>query len=499
MRSLRLAIAKNAISNVMRGAASAVVAIVLPHFLTHALGKDRFAGWALMLQLAAYANYLDFGLQTAVARYIAGALERNNRLERDRLLSSATAILSAAGILAVFALGIIAWQLPHLFRTAPLSLSGEIRTGIIILGLSAAIGLPLSAYSGALAGMQRNEFLALTVGGSRVLGAVAVVVAAQYTHSLAWLAVLIGGSNVAGGVVQYAIAKRLLGDYRFKLAALHGATIRELIRYCSALSVWSFGMLLVSGLDVTIVGLFKFQATGAYSIASTLIMFFTGLNGAAFSAMLAPVAVMQTRLEFTRIERLVLVTTRLGSYLSISIVVFTFLFGQALVSMWVGTTYLSVTLPVLKILVIAQAVRLTGNAFATMLVGMGYQRYGILPALVEGISNLLLSVVGMIYLGPIGVALATLIAAVIALTVFVFSVMRRVEEVRIGGWIFVYQGMILPFAPFLPLCLWIVLRDHCTSTLPIPSGFAFVLTTALSLLTVALIKRGIGGAQRMKI
>jgi len=499
MGSLRFAIAKNAISNVIRGAASAIVAIVLPHFLTHALGRDRFAGWALMLQLAAYANYLDFGLQTAVARYLAAALERNDRDERDRLLSSATALLAGAGIIAILGLGVVAWQFPHLFHSAPLALTGEIRAGVVILGVSAALSFPLSAYSAALVGMQRNEFPALAAGGSRILGAVAVVVAVQHTQSLAWLALLIGGFNLAGGIAQYAIARNLLRDYRFRRAALDGATIKELTKYCSTLTVWSFSMLLVSGLDVTIVGLFDFKATGAYSLAATLIMFFTGLNSSAFSAMLAPVAVMQERKEYARIKRLVFVTTRLGSYLSLAVVAITFLFGRRLVLMWVGPSYLAITLPVFEILVIAQAVRLTGSAFGTMLVGMGYQRYGTIAALVEGLSNLSLSVLGMIWLGPSGVAWATLIAAIIAMGTLIFAVIYRIAELRINRWSFISQGMLIPLVPFLPLFVWLAIRGWCIRSFSITNRIEVAPTILLCLLTVALIKRGIEGAQRLTL
>jgi len=101
-------------------------------------------------------------------------------------------------------------------------------------------------------------------------------------------------------------------------------------------------------------------------------------------------------------------------------------------------------------------------------------------------------------LGPAGVAWATLVAAVIALAVLIFFVMRGIQEVRIRLWSFVAQGLFVPFVPFLPLCLWIAVRDLCSESFPIPSGFAFVLTTVLSLLTVALIKRGIDGAQRLR-
>jgi O-antigen/teichoic acid export membrane protein len=459
MRSLHFTIAKNAIANVMRGGASAVTAIVLPHFLTRSLGPDRFAGWALMLQVAAYANYLDFGLQTAVARYLAGALEKGDHQQRDRLLSNAIAILTVAGAIALCGLGIVAWQLPHLFRSVPSRLAGEIGSGVLILGLSAAIGLPLSAYTGVLIGMQRNEFPAIAIATSRLFGAVAVVLVAHRTHSLVWLALCIAGFNLVAGLAQYAIAKKLLLALRFSFASLDRAMTAELVRYCSTLSVWSFGMLLVSGLDVTIVGLFRFQAVGAYSIAATLVMFFTGLIGAAFSAMLAAVAVLQARHEYSRICRLIIVTTRLNSYFSMAVIVLTFLFGEALVRAWVGPAYLAVTLPVLKILLVAQALRLVGNAYGTVLIGMGLQRYGLVPVLVEGVSNLVLSVLGMILIGPAGVAWATLIGALIALTITFFFVMPQVHEVSIGSGMFIWQGILMPLLPFLPFCVWMLCRS----------------------------------------
>src|SRR3984885_5845711 len=210
MRSLRFTIANNAIANLIRGGASAVVALVLPHFLTHSLGPDRFAGWALMLQLAAYANYLDFGLQTAVARYLAGALERGNQEQCDRLVSNAVAILAIAGAIAVFILGLIAWQLPHLFRSVPGILTGEIGLGLTILGVVAAINLPLSVYTGVLIGMQRNEYPAIAMAISRVFGAVAVILVAHRTQSLVWLAICIGGVNLIASLSQNLIFRGLL-------------------------------------------------------------------------------------------------------------------------------------------------------------------------------------------------------------------------------------------------------------------------------------------------
>lgn len=116
MKRLGHTVVKNAFANVIRGGASAIVAIALPHFLTRAMDHDRFAAWALMLQVSAYAGYLDFGLQTAIARYLAQAIERDDKDQCNELVSTAFICLTVAGVLALTVIGFIVWQLPHLFH-----------------------------------------------------------------------------------------------------------------------------------------------------------------------------------------------------------------------------------------------------------------------------------------------------------------------------------------------------------------------------------------------
>jgi O-antigen/teichoic acid export membrane protein len=333
--------------------------------------------------------------------------------------------------------------------------------------------------------MQRNEFPAITIALSRILGAVAVVLTVRQTTSLVWLSLCVGGFNLLASFIQYAIARKLLPNLRFSIAAINRSTISELVRYCATLSVWSFSMLLVSGLDVTIVGLFNFSSVGAYSIATTLILFFTGLISAAYSAMLAPLAVLQARNEHSRISRLVLTTTRLNSYFSIGVIVLAFLFGETLVRTWIGSGYLAVTLPVLKILLVAQAIRLAGSAYGTALVGLGLQRYGILPAIIEGVSNLVLSILGMMWIGPTGVAWATLMAAAFAVSIIIFSILPRIVEIQLNRRKFFVHGILIPLISALPLCAWLLGRSWLeTSRQMFPLGRTLALVSVLSATTL---------------
>jgi O-antigen/teichoic acid export membrane protein len=133
---------------------------------------------------------------------------------------------------------------------------------------------------------------------------------------------------------------------------------------------------------------------------------------------------------------------------------------------WVGSAYLSLTLPVLKILLAAQAIRLLGSGYGIVLIGMGLQRYGLVPALVEGVSNLALSLIAIVIIGPIGVAWATLVAAVIAVAIVVFAVLPKIRQLSIGSASFLWQGIGIPLLPYIPvftvlLCrAWLDRRFH---------------------------------------
>src|SRR5271163_1430 len=127
---------KNAAANLLRGAVTAAVALALPHFLTRALSPERFGAWSLMVQIAACASYLDFGIQTAVARHVAQLTEGGNGTRLNRLFNTALALLAAAAGLALTVTGIVLWKLPLLFHGIPPDLLGEFRIAAALLAAS---------------------------------------------------------------------------------------------------------------------------------------------------------------------------------------------------------------------------------------------------------------------------------------------------------------------------------------------------------------------------
>jgi len=479
---LRRTIIKNSMANIVRGSASAVVALVLPHFLTRALDHDQFAAWVLMLQIAGYANYLDFGLQTAVARYLAQSIERGDEEGRDRLISTAILMLSAGALIALLVSALVLVYLPQLFPQIPASLLFESRGGILVLSLSTAVLLPLSAFTGALIGICRNEIPAISIGTSRLVGALFISMIVANTHSLIALASLMGGFNLAGGLLQLVFARRLLPNMKVSLSRVSRTTATEFARYCSTLTIWSLGMLLVSGLDVTIVGHFSFSEVGAYSIAAILITFLTGINNSVYGAMLAPLAVLEERGEWQRIGNVIVTVTRFTTFFDITCVLGAVLFGHWLLQLWVGDNYAAKALQILLILIVAHTIRLVGVPLLAALAATNQQHYGLSGSIVEALTNFALSIPGAVLIGSLGVAFATLVGAIISILWLLFFTIGRLRIQLVSRRELLLEGCLRPalcLSPaFLCVMAWQALPLSVWRSLGIATGL--VLTLAVT-------------------
>lgn len=458
MQRLRFIVFRNAIANVVRGVSSAVVALALPHFLVHSLGRDRFSAWSLILQIAAYAGFLDFGLQLAISRFLAQAIELDDRERQRHLISVALSLLIAAGIFAFLVFGFVVLMMPKFFSGVPFPILSEVRFACFILGASAAALLPGSLYTGILIGLHRNDAPAIVIASTRLMGALAVIATVHFTQSLVVLAACVAVPNLLGGFLQWVLAGRLLpGSNRWWMWPDRAIT-RELVQYCTSLMVFSFSMFLVSGLDVTILGHFDFKTVGFYSIASLLVTFISGINNSILAALMTPLAALQARHEIDRIRSIVLISTRASLSFNLLGTGVLFCFGPALLRLWVGEPYATLAYPIMQILMLAQLVRLIPSAYCTMLIATGQQKNAIGNSLAEGFVNLATSIAGVIYFGVTGVAMGTLIGAVAAVAWVAMWTVKMDRVITISSRERAVC-VILPFACSLPVFLtWLATR-----------------------------------------
>jgi O-antigen/teichoic acid export membrane protein len=450
-RSARFTFGKNAFANVSRASSSALLALVVPPFLTRALSPEKYGAWALALQLAAYVGYLEFGIQTAVGRFIAHANERSDFEHRNRIVSTALALLSGACVLALMLIAGLAAVLPKLFKQMPGPLYHDVRVALVLVGGSLALGLPASVFGGIFAGLQRYEIPAVIVAGSRIFSSILLIGIARHGGQITAMALCVAVVNLLSYLLQWLAYRRYASNILLSVRSVAPGAVRELVGYCTSLTVWSFGMLLISGLDLTLVGMLDFPRLAFYAIAATAVMFVAGLQNAVFTAMVPSTAVLHARRDAKRLGQVVLEGTRYGMLLLLLTGIPLLLWARPILQIWVGPVYALRTSALLQVLVVGNMVRLSAVPYVATLIGTGQQRLVILTPLLEGATNLSISVVAGYRWGAAGVAFGTLCGAIVGAGGNLFYNMPRTLEVRFSIREYVVKSLLFPILCALPL------------------------------------------------
>jgi len=457
-QSLKEVVLENASANLLRLAASGIVGLLLPPFLVRILPTETYSTWALVLQVTAYLSILDFGIQTAVARFVAHADELNDAEQRDGIVSTAFFLLTFASALGMILIGVLAWQLPHMFKAMPISLHKEAKLALLISGGSFVLGLPVSVLNAIFIGQQRNRIpVGIVIGNKLVMAALILIVVLKHS-GLATMATAVGFANLLSYGASYVAWRAWAPEVTVCFRMASKLYAKQIASYCAALGVWYLGMLMVSGLDLTIVGIFDYVAVAYYAVAVTLTSFVVQTQNAIFAAVLPASAVLNARGDSQKLGALLVSSTRYGMLVLLAMALPLILAGRFILSIWVGRDYAVHAILIMQVLVVANVVRLSFLPYATLLLGMGEQGKVVMSPIAEGITNLAASVLGAWRLGAVGVAMGTLVGSFVSISIHLLHNMPRTAGIDIDRSLLVREGLFRPLLCAVPLTLLLILH-----------------------------------------
>jgi O-antigen/teichoic acid export membrane protein len=421
--------AHNALVSMGRLVVASLVALILPAYLTHKLPVKTYSAWVLILQLSAYVGYLDFGVQNGISKYVAEYEARGDEAGANLRASAGFAIMVFMSILGVLMTLTLAWRVPQLFREMPVSLYRDVRISLTFVGISISFGLLCSVFSAIFLGLQRYAvpmFLSIL---NRVLFTGAVCCAILFHRSLIAMAVAVACVNVGTGFLQVLAWRKFASQIQVNLYKLDWVVFKKMLAYCSVLAIWSAGMLCVNGLDVAIVGRYDFSKTGFFSIAALPITFISSVMGSALGPFLPTASALSTHRTSAEMGNLLCRSTRYTIIILILSGLPLLVAGYPILLLWVGSNYAINSVGYLRILVLANILRMLCAPYATMLVATESQKVAIAGAIAEAVVNVASSIYLASHMGAIGVAYGTLLGAFVSVVMH-FALSMRFTYVK---------------------------------------------------------------------
>jgi O-antigen/teichoic acid export membrane protein len=453
--SHKIKILRGSASNLVRVVLSMLLALVLPRLLVHRLSPAEYSAWVLILQIGAYISLLDLGLQTAISKLVAEYDAVGDRFASSRTLSSAVSILSASAAVGAVAVALIAWQVPRLFQQMPASLIGDVRSGILVVGMSTVFALPFGAFLAAFTGLQNYGFPTALAMGSRILTAAGLATVLLLHGTLIQMVWLLAAFNVATAIGQLLGWRKYVKQFvGFSFRIVDKNTIYRLFKYGSALSIWTFANLFVSGLDMVIVGHYDFRNTGYYGIATSVSSFMLLVVSSLFGPMVPAVSSLQSGRSPEQVGDIVIKATRY-CVLLLCLIGLPLLVGPyTLLRLWVGHDYAMRSGLFLRVLVLGNVIRQVANPYALVLLATGLQHLATVAAVAEALVNLSLSIYLVQRFGAVGVAIGTLVGAFISVGLHLVVSMKLTRStISMSRRKFVVTGLLRPLMCAIPSIL----------------------------------------------
>ena len=386
-----------------------VVGFLLTPFIVHSLGVEQYGLWALAYAFIGYYSLLDLGMSAAVFTHISYALGQGDESEASSIYSTGLAIFGVSGLVLAVVTLVIAASVAHFSHTH----SHLLAIVILIIGMLAASSFPMRVPYGTLNAGAHFDITSGLMILITILRTVGTIVALELHYGILGLAIVNVLAGIPSSVLAIYAVKRKYPFLHVLRPRFEKRTGNKLIKFGFPVIFGQLADRLRFQTDSLTVSFFLGVIMLAhYNIATTLVMYY--MDGIlAIIGVLAPVLTMQqSRKDAQGVRQSILIGTRLGTCTAGFVLFAIIAWGHAFIARWMGASFLD-AYPILVVLSIAIFIDVSQATSVSALYATMNQHYYAAVNVVEAVMNLVLSIVLAKPMGAMGIAVGTLIPAVV--------------------------------------------------------------------------------------
>lgn len=492
-------IARNLFSNWGGFVFQVLVAFLLTPYIVKSLGNTYYGIWALIVSMTGYYGLFDLGFSASLVQYVTRyhATRDFNRL--NQTMSTGFSLLAGLSLfLLVVSVG-LALAAGQIFEI-PAEAIVELRIAILIVGCGTALQFLFFPYSAVFPATQRFDIANVIGIGTRIFFAAAVYFALHQGYGLIGVSVATTASTLLDYVIRCVVAYRLMPELRVSPRLASADRVRELAHF----AIWNVliagSVRLISYSDAVLIAIFLPPAAVtpfalATSLADYFMRIFVPIGQVFFPAMTERDALN----DIPGMRQLFLSGTRLLAVMALPAGLMAFAFCDGFFALWIGPASADVSYPsaasLFSVLIVASVASAVQRVAYQVLLGSRRIKPLAICFIVEGTANVLMSVALVGPLGLMGVAIGTVIPALIVEGVIIPVLICRSLSISIID----YFSGVYGRAILITLALYPVVYA-INSRLPPRTWGLFILdgVMAASVFGILVLALGLSGAERKR-
>ena len=456
MRKLeKLEIIKNVGSSWFALGVNIVVGLFLSPFILHRLGDTAFGLWVLIFSLTGYYGIFDFGIRSSIIRYVSKYTATHDAGEVSGLINTAMLTYSCVGIASLLLTLAGCLYIDRLFKI-PADFHATAAWLLFIVGTSVALGFPLGVFGGMLEGLQKFYIINWTnIVFSGLIRAVLIVVYLSRGYGLLTVAIITVGLPIVSSSVRAAVALRSL-PIKFRWKYVDRNSFRHMANYSGVTFMVIIAARLRLKSDAVVIGTFLSSAAITYFYAGSRLVDYAGEVVSSLAQIFVPMSSQSDAAgNIARLRKIFILGNRACAFTIFPITVFFLILGKSIIGVWLGQKYVTQAYPVLIILILPHTIMQIQSASGRILFGMSKHGKLAIVSLIEGIANIVLSILLVRPLGIMGDALGTAIPLLCTYVVFMPRHLCSLLGVRVRTYL--VQAYLLPVMLSAPMAVVLLL------------------------------------------
>ena len=387
-----------------------VLALFLTPFIFSHVGAAGFGLWMTIRSMLDYLSLVDGGLANSVPRFVARH-RANSDIEEVNAVVVTTFV--TYGFLSIVVLVVTILLSSRMDQVVQLDGLSEKVAGwaLIVASLGLALRLLSNPVRGVIFGHQRLYVVNVTLLITLLVQVIVTVIALRSGWDIIGIAIADLISTMLMGTTLLFYIRRAMPQIEFKLHYFRKAKLKEILEYSLFLLLTAIFMRLIISTDNIVIGRYLgVAAVSSYALAFQLVEIARQLILRVGRALVPVYSHNEALNDSNRSSSVLLETTRLTLGLGFLLCIGIALFGEGFILAWIPASKF-VGYPTLWMLCGFAAVQAVIIPSQTALLSGGEHRSVTIVRGIEGVLNLILSLVLVRTMGVQGVALATLTSA----------------------------------------------------------------------------------------
>ena len=460
---------------------SIVIAFFVSPVIVHSLGNDLYGVWMLICSITGYFTVLDFGVNTAVVRFISSSKAQENYRQARKVYSTALVIFTIVGVGLLLFFLIFGYFFQNIFKLYHIS-QFYLYAVFLISGMDLAIGILFSVFLGALNGLQEFKFL----NGSSILiniaRSIAIVYLLSQGYGLMALAFMQLGSSLLKVSCQYL---RIKTGYKFLYFSREYVT-RDSAKLIYSYSVYSFiiaiSLKLLFYTDAVVIGIFlDASEVTFYAIPSSLLDHLEKVVWAMIAVLIPVISASEAIGEGEKNAGYYITGTQFSLLISMPFVISLYFFGDDFIRLWMGQEIGDRSLWVLRLLLIGFSLAFSQLIAQGILKGISKHKVLSYILSIEAFVNVVLSIVLVKPFGIEGVAFGTMLPLIVASLIIIVYTCRVLNLQVVNYMARAYSGSATGLLVALILIYFINTEAQSYVDVFLKSGFVAVVFIGVAL------------------